>query len=135
MPFELKNTPETFQRAMSVFLATVRWQSALVDLDDIVMSSKLPKDHIEQVRRVLRSLNKNGMTLKLKKSKLLADIIDYSGHVIRPGRLEHAEHTIDAVMKLKHRTTQTELRSFLILCNVCRRFVPTLVHIAAPANK
>ena len=37
MPFGLKNAPGTFQRAANVILAGVKWQFALVYLDDIII--------------------------------------------------------------------------------------------------
>jgi Reverse transcriptase (RNA-dependent DNA polymerase) len=37
MPFGLCNAPATFQRAVDVILATVRWQCAITYLDDIIV--------------------------------------------------------------------------------------------------
>ena len=60
--------------------------------------------------------------------------MDYLGHVIRPGHLSVAEKNTAALKVAKHPTTQTELRSFLGLCNVYRRFVKGFSKIAAPLN-
>lgn len=54
--------------------------------------------------------------------------------VIRPRRLEIALHTTDAISGLKTPTNLTELRSFLGLCNVFRRFAPNFTFLAAPLN-
>lgn len=45
-------------------------------------------------------LCKAGVMIKLKKSRLFAEIIDYLGHVIRPDHLKLAEHRTDAAEKL-----------------------------------
>lgn len=59
-------------------------------------------------------LQKNaGLTLKVEKSAFFTSWIDCSGHIIRPSRLEDANHTADAICKLKTGNTVTELRSFL----------------------
>lgn len=36
----LKNAPETFQRDIDIILSKVRWQFALVYLDDVIIFSK-----------------------------------------------------------------------------------------------
>jgi hypothetical protein len=59
---------------------------------------------------------------------------EYLGHVIRPGQLSVAEKTTAALKDTKHPTTQTELRSFLGLCNVYRCFFKGFSKIAAPLN-
>jgi hypothetical protein len=62
------------------------------------------------------------------------DTVDYLGHVIRPGQLSVAEKNTAALKDMMHPTTQTELRSFLGLCNVYRRLVKVFAKIAAPLN-
>lgn len=135
MPFGLKTAPVIFQRATDAILASVHCWLALVYLDHIVVFTKSPHDHTEQVRRVLRIPYTAGVTPKLKKCKLFTETIDYFRHVIRPGRLELAEHTANDVVKLELPTTRTELRSFLGPRNVKRCFVPKFARFAAPLTR
>ena len=86
------------------------------------------------MREVLTVLKEAGFSLKLKKCKFFAKSVDYLGHVIRPGRLEVATKNTEVVKCFKELTTQTELQSFLGLCNVYRRFVPNFARTAAPLN-
>ena len=39
MPFSLKNAPATFQRAVDIILSRVKWGTALVYLDDVIVYS------------------------------------------------------------------------------------------------
>lgn len=47
MPFELYNAPSTFQRARDAALWAVRWQFALVFLDDVFMFSYFAAENID----------------------------------------------------------------------------------------
>lgn len=66
MSFDLKNAPETIQRAMDVILLLVKWQLALVYIDNIVVFSRSQRDLIEHVRRLLSLLRNAGDTLNLE---------------------------------------------------------------------
>lgn len=85
---------------MVFILSSVSWPFLLEYLNDIVIFSKSPQDHVEQMRHVLRIQYKTGFTLKLKSCKSLPETIDYSSHVIQSGRPELTDHTADEVTKL-----------------------------------
>lgn len=49
MPFEVRDTPGTFQLAMDVLMTKVNLQFALAYLDDIVIFSCTPDEHNDHV--------------------------------------------------------------------------------------
>lgn len=120
---------------MGVIVAAVRRQFALDYLDDNAFFSKSPLVRVELVGQVLRLLFKISDTVKLKKSRFLADHFDYFGHVILLGSLESVESTVDPVAKLGHSTVQTELRSFFCLYNGSRWFNSNFALLPALPNK
>ena len=135
MPFGLCNAPATFQRMLDILLAGLRWRSCLVYLDDIIVFSKSVDEHFKHLGEILAILRKAGLSLKLKKCNFFTKTVDYLGRVIRPGKLEVAEKNTAALKGFKEPRTQTQLRSFLGMCNVYRRFVPNFARVAAPINQ
>jgi hypothetical protein len=131
LPFGLRNAPATFHRAIDIILSGVKWKTCSVYLDDVIVFSKSKKDHLTHVAEALTLPGNAGLSLKLKKCHFFAETVDYLGHVIRPGRLNVAEKNTTALKTAPLPRTQTELRSFLGLCNIYRRFVPKFSAIAA----
>lgn len=134
MPFGLRNAPATFQRFVDITLAGLTWKICLVYLDDIIIFSKTKEEHLSHLDAVLHRLYRAGLSLNLKKCYFFRDTVSYLGHVIRPGQLTVADKNTHALKTAKPPTTQSELRSFLGLCNVYRRFVAGFAKIAAPLN-
>lgn len=86
----LQNAPATFEWAKDVAHSFVKWQSALVYQDVIVVFSKSFKEQMQYIRIVLKRLHDWRETLKRKKWSFFAEQIDYLRYVIRLGRLELA---------------------------------------------
>lgn len=134
MPIGLMNAPGTIQRTMEGILASIKWQFALVYLDDIFIFSKVPEKHVNHFKHMLTLPQRAGVTSKLEKCSFFTDTINYLGHVIRPRRLMIDADTADAIKKLKEPRIITELCSFLGLCNVFQRFFPSFARKVAPLN-
>ena len=113
MPVGLKNAPATFQRAVNIILSCVKWETALVYLDDVIVYSQTVTEHMVHVREVLRLLHTAAVSLKLAKCAFFDTSVTYLGHIIRPGRLEVERRNVIAIDRARAPTNQTELRSFL----------------------
>ncbi len=134
MPFGLTNAPATFQRALDILLSGVQWQFRLVYLDDVIIYSNSEREHIDHVDQVLSILRRAGLSLKFRKSHLFKKSVNYLGHTIRQGKLEIAMKPTEALEGFQFPKTQTQVRSFLGLCNVYSRFVKRFAKVAAPLN-
>ena len=135
MPFGLKNAPATFQRAVDIILSQVKWETALVYLDDVIIYSKTVMEHFAHVREALRLLRDAGVSLKLSKCAFFDTSVTYLGHVIRPGRLEIEPRNVFAIERARPPQNQTELQSFLGMCNVYHRFLKDFAKRAAQLNR
>ena len=55
MPFSLTNAPATFQCLMKPCLGEMHFKWCIIYLDDIIVFSKTPEEHIQRLRGVLRN--------------------------------------------------------------------------------
>jgi len=132
MPFVLTNAPATFQRALDIILSGVKWQSCLVYLDDVIVYSKTQEVHFQHLDDILGLLRAAGVTLKLPKCRFSRTPVEYLGHEITPGRLGVLQAQTKALREAAFPTTRTQVRSFIGMCNVFRRFVPNFARVATP---
>ena len=135
LPFGLRNAPATFQRAMDIILSGIRWKYCIVYLDDIILFSKTRDDHLKHLEEVFRLLKEAGATLRLQKCDFFKKEVKYLGHVIRPGRLGMLRKNVEAIEKADPPKTKTQMRSFLGMCNVYRRFIKGYARIAHPLSR
>ncbi len=108
----------------------VKCQCCLVYLDEVIIYSNSKREHIDHVDQILGILRRAGLSLKFSKSHFIKKSVNSLGHTIRPGKLEIAVKRTEAQFP----KTQTQVRSFLGLCNVYRRFVKGFAKAAAPLN-
>jgi len=107
----------------------------LVYLDDVIVFSRTVDDHIRHLLKVLLLLEKSCLSLKPSKCHLFQQEVEYLGHVVRPGQLLVNQKNIKSVAQALPPRNQTEIKSFLGMCNVYRRFIKDYAHIAKPLTK
>ena len=67
MPFGLTNAPATFQRLMESCLGELHLNWSIIYLDDIIVFSQTPEEHVHRLMAVFNKLR--AASLKLKPSK------------------------------------------------------------------
>jgi len=132
MPFGWTNAPATLQRALDIILSGLKWQSCLIVLEDVIVYSKTEEEHVGHVYRVLRLLRGATVTLRLPKCRCFRKTVEFLGHKIKPGRLGVMEAHKRALREAHFPTIRTQIWSFVRMCNVFRRFVPSFARMAAP---
>ena len=64
MPFGLTNAPATFQRLMESCLGDLHLNWCIIYLDDIIVFSETPQEHIKRLHGVFAKLASAGLKLK-----------------------------------------------------------------------
>ena len=73
-----------FQRAADIILASVKWQNALVCLDDESVYLDTVQEHFDLFEFVLRLLRDAEMNLKLLKCHFFKTSVDYLDYNVTP---------------------------------------------------
>ena len=88
MPFGLTNAPATFQRLMESCLGEMHLNWCIIYLDDVIIFSTDPEEHIVRLRAVLQKLRAAGLKLKPSKCEFFKDRISYLGHIVSKDGVE-----------------------------------------------
>ena len=134
MPFGLTNAPATFQRLMESCLGELNLSWCIIYLDDIIVFSQTPEEHLVRIQAVFDKLKAAGLKLKPSKCELFKKQINYLGHVVRQEGVSTDPDKIKAITEWPRPTTVTEVRSFLGFVSHYRRFIPNFSKVAKPLN-
>ena len=88
MPFGLTNALATFQCLMETCLGEMHLKWCIIYLDDIIVFSKTPEEHIERLRGVFEKLAAAGLRLKPSKCEFFKSRVTYLGHIVSKDGIE-----------------------------------------------
>ena len=133
MPMGLVNAMAIWSRFIDTAMAGMN-DFVLCYADDVLVFTKSSRveDHITDLERVFKELEKRGIKIKASKLKLGLKLMPFLGVVItREGMIPDKEKTA-AIEKIQYPQNLKELRSILGMFAYYRRFIPKFSEIAAP---
>ena len=80
MPLRLCNAPPAFQRLMQNCLGELNLTYCLIYLDDVIVSSEMPEEHLQRMHAVFDCLQEHGLKLKPSKCNVFKSEINYLAH-------------------------------------------------------
>lgn len=132
LPFGLSNAPATFQAYINSILAENLDVFVIVYLDDILIYSENPEDHVDHVKWVLQRLREHAPFANLKKCSFHTNEVKFLGFVVSAEGVQMEESRIESVRDWPEPTSVREIQVFIGFANFYRRFIKGFSRIAAP---
>ena len=133
MPFRLCNAPPTFQRLMQNCLGEVNLTYCLIYLDDMIVFSEMPEEHLQRLRVVFDHLQEHGLKLKLSKCEVFKPKINYLAHHVSQRKgFFHQKKNLESIAQCPPQDTYTKVKSFVGLVGYYRHFIKGFAKIAVP---
>uniref|UniRef100_A0A0G4HC58 Reverse transcriptase domain-containing protein n=1 Tax=Chromera velia CCMP2878 TaxID=1169474 RepID=A0A0G4HC58_9ALVE len=134
MPFGLVNAPSEFQRAMTLVLAALPCEIAMVYIDDVIVFSRSHPEHLRDLREIFQLLRAAGLKLRLEKAQIGKSEVEYLGYSVsaRGTKSCPSKKNTEKIRKWPTPTDRPSLRTFVYLCNYYRGFVQKFAQIAHP---
>jgi hypothetical protein len=130
MPFGLKNAAQTFQRLMDRLFRHLPF--VFVYLDDILIASKDPTQHIQHLRLVFELLQEAGLRINPAKCTVMVSSLSFLGHNLDASGISPMEKHVKALAEFPPPSDLKDLQRFLGLINFYRRFLPGIAGILQP---
>ena len=99
MPFGLTNAPATFQWLMQSSLGNLHLHYCIIYLDDVIVFSKTPGEHLLRLRAVFEKLKKVELKLKPLKCELFKQELTYLGQVVSKSGIQTDPKKVEAIHK------------------------------------
>ena len=132
MPFGLRNAAQTFQRFMDQLLRGV--PSAYTYIDDVLIASPTPEQHLQDLRIVFDRLSSHGIVINPNKCLFGVPTLDFLGHRIDRHGITPLPDKVQAVRDFPQPQSQRQLRRFIGLVNFYNRFLPHCAELMHPLH-
>ncbi|RDY09929.1 hypothetical protein CR513_05617, partial [Mucuna pruriens] len=123
MPFGLKNVRATYQRAMVTLFHDMMHKEVEVYVDDMIAKSKIPGQHINDLRKLFERLQK--YRLKLNPAKCIFGVRTGKllGFIVNERGIKLDLDKVKAIQNMPAPKTEMEVRGFLGRVNYIARFI------------
>ena len=124
MPFGPTGAPSCYARFMQMVMSKLGSPYVFCYLDDVLLATGDMDIHLVEMEKVLRAHSEAGIKLRMKKTKLFRNEIDYLGFHISGDGIHMKKDYIENILNWKTPTSTKELRSFLGFASYYREFIP-----------
>ena len=132
MPFGLRNAAQTFQRFMDDVLRGLPFAYAYID--DLLVASSTPDEHLVHLRAVCERLSKYGIVINPNKCAFGASELEFLGHHINSSGITPLQDKVQAIRDFPQPDTQRKLRRFIGMVNFYHRFLPHCAELMQPLH-
>ena len=132
MPFGLTGAPSTFQAYINEALSDILDVYCIAYMDDIIIYSDSPEQHLRHVREVLERLHRASLYVKLAKCSFSTEEVDFLGYHISVTGVSMDPSRVQTVTEWPRPKSFRDIQVFIGFCNFYRRFIYEFSRIAAP---
>ena len=105
---------------------------AMAYLDDIIIYSSTPEEHLEHIKTVFKKLRHAKLSMKLSKCHFFAKEIQYLGHILGTEGIKPVPAKTEAIRAMHPPVNLKQVRTFLRLVGYYRKFIKNFAKIAKP---
>ena len=134
MPYSLCNALVTFQHLMENCLGELNLSFTMVYLDDVIVYSETPEDHLIQLQAIFDCFAHHGLTLKLSKCHFFKEEITYLGHEISAKGMLPREKGVEEIAWMGPPTTYRGIKKFIRALGYFCHFIKNFACIAKLLN-
>jgi cleavage and polyadenylation specificity factor subunit 1 len=120
MGFGLRNTSNTFQRMIFVYL------------DDIIVGNTDLASHLQHLQLLFQRLRDFGLVINGEKCEFGAEDLDFLGHRVSAEGVAPLKKKVDALLEHPQPQTVQDLQAFLGTVNFYRCFLPAAASLLQP---
>jgi hypothetical protein len=135
MHYSLTNAPMSFQHFMNEVFKDLLDMCVVVYLDDILIYSDDPAEHLNHVREVLRRLREHSLFAKVEKCAFSMDTTDFLGFIISPDGLRMDESKVQVIHDWPTPRKVKDIQSFLGFANFYHQFIASYSEITVPLTR
>jgi hypothetical protein len=133
MPFGLANAPSVFMATMNRILHGLPF--VVVYIDDILIFSRTPEEHLEHIKAVLQRLADHNLYVKLSKCDFFKPEVSFVGYIVSADGIRPDPRKVEVVQNWPKPKTLYEVKAFLGLASYFRRFIAGFSDRAGPLLK
>ena len=123
MCFGLSNAPATFQSLMNDIFRDYLGKFVVVYLDDILIYSDTPEQHMKHLELVLKRLREHKLYAQMAKCDFGLSELKFLGHIVGAAGISPDPDKVKVVHDWPEPANAAELRSFLGLAQYFRKFI------------
>ncbi len=124
LPYGVASAPGIFQRVMENVLQGLK--HTVVYIDDILITGESEKEHMSNVKNVLKRLMEAGLKLRKSKCEFMLPSVSYLGYQVDATGVHPLPEKVKAIEEAPEPKNLQELRAYLGLLNYYSKFLPNL---------
>ncbi|KAE8239094.1 hypothetical protein A4X13_0g8254 [Tilletia indica] len=135
VPFGLRNAPAVFQRMMDQVLGSLRWKTAVVYIDDVVVATATLAEHLESLDIILSRATDLGLKFSPSKCTFAVPSLTLLGRKVSGAGVAVWADRAKAVLEMPAPTTLRDLYHVLGLFGYYRAFIPRYAQRSEPLTR